>query len=105
MAMYLVRAKPKQDLTNLRSELASGSIVKLEPFGETLSNGLSNAKIDVDGSMVWIEEDHCSPPLAMEREAVLDKYFTKIEVELIQDEQVGWSMISDLPKARFSLEL
>jgi hypothetical protein len=23
--------------------------------------------MDVDGKMVWVEEDYCSPPLAMER--------------------------------------
>jgi hypothetical protein len=31
--------------------------------------------------MIWSEEDYCSPPLAMEREAVLDRYFTDIKVE------------------------
>jgi hypothetical protein len=27
-----------------------------------------------------VEEDYCSPPLAMERESVLDQYFNDIEV-------------------------
>ncbi|MGG6459831.1 MAG: hypothetical protein ACM3JQ_00230 [Candidatus Eiseniibacteriota bacterium] len=53
----------------------------------------------VDGKMVWVEEDYCSPPLAMEREAVLDRYFTEINVEKIPDEQVGWNKISSLLKA------
>lgn len=44
-------------LRSKRNELESGSISKLEPFGETLSYGLSNARIDVDGKMAWVEED------------------------------------------------
>jgi hypothetical protein len=99
MALYLVKAKPKRDFSNLKDELESGNIAKLEPFGETLSYGLSNARIDVNGKMVWVEEDYCSPPLAMEREAVLDKYFIEIEVERIPNEQVGWDKISGLSRA------
>jgi hypothetical protein len=30
------------------------------------------------GKVYWEEECHCSPPLAMERTAVLDQYFTEI---------------------------
>jgi hypothetical protein len=31
---------------------------------------------------VWEEEDYCRPPLAQEREAVLDHYFEELSVEL-----------------------
>ena len=59
--------------------------------------------MDVDGKMVRTtvpdEEDYCSPPLAMKREAVLDRYFTEINVEKIPDEQANWNKISSLPKA------
>jgi hypothetical protein len=27
---------------------------------------------------MWIEEDYCSPPLAMERKVVLDRYFDDV---------------------------
>ncbi len=40
MTLYLVRAKPKNDLSELRKELDSGKISKLRPFGETLQFGL-----------------------------------------------------------------
>jgi hypothetical protein len=100
MALYLVRANPKQNLHNLQKELESVSIAKLERFGETLSYGLSNTKKDVDGNMICSEEDYCSPPLAMVREAVLDRYFTDIKVERIQNEQVGWNKIK-LPNPSF----
>jgi hypothetical protein len=76
MTLYIVRAKPKNDLPGLRKELESGKIMKLRPFGETLHHGLLNARFDSNNSYaMWVEQDYCSPPLAMERESVLDKYF------------------------------
>ena len=48
----------------------------LIPFGKSLQYSLENARLDDDDDdgefAVWIEEDYCSPPLAMEKEAVLD---------------------------------
>jgi hypothetical protein len=51
---------------------------------------------DDDGEHVlWVEEDYCSPPLAMEKEAVLDRYFDDIKVESVSSEQEGWDRIKD----------
>ena len=86
MTLYLVRAKPKgkEDLSALRRELDSGRIVNLEPFGEALQHSLENAKIDKSSNYaLWVEEDYCSPPLAMERASVLDRYFEDIRSHLI----------------------
>jgi len=80
----MVRARPKDDLSGLKKELDSGEISRLRPFGITLQYGLNNAKIDREGGYaLWIEEDYCTPPLAMERESVLDRYFDDITVQLI----------------------
>jgi len=58
MALYLVRAKPKKQLSDLRKEIDSGKISKLRPFGETLQNCLDNARIDdKDGYALRVEED------------------------------------------------
>ena len=63
-------------------------ILKLRPFGETLQHSLENARIDKeDGYALWVEEDYCLPPLAMERESVLDRYFNDIVVERIELEE------------------
>jgi hypothetical protein len=60
---------------------------------------LENARIDKeDGYALWVEEDYCSPPLAMERESVLDRYFNDIVVERIELEEEGWSRINDKPR-------
>ena len=73
MTLYLVRAKPKNNLSELRKELELGNILKLRPFGKTLHYGLQNARFDTNNIYaMWVEEDYCSPPLAMERESVLD---------------------------------
>jgi hypothetical protein len=98
MTFYIVRAKPKNDLSGLRKELALGNISKLRPFGETLHHGLQNARFDTNnGYAMWVEEDYCSPPLAMERESVLDRYFEDITVERVRSEEDGWKSINDKP--------
>jgi hypothetical protein len=99
MALYLVRARPKNDLSCLRKELNSDEISRLRPFGKKLKYCLDNAKIYTnDGYALWIEEDYCNPPLAMERESVLDRYFDDITVQLIASEKEGLDKIANNPR-------
>ena len=100
MAKRFVRARPKRDrLAELRGRLDSGEIEAMEPFGRAMTKALENAHFDpTSGEAVWIEEDYCSPPLAMERAEVLDNYFENITiVEEDVDEAAGWQRIDDLP--------
>ena len=101
MAFYLVKARPKKEnLATLKEELNSGKISRMRPFGQTLQYSLENARIDTENSdyyVVWVEEDYCSPPLAMERESVLDRYFNDISVERVDSEENAWSSISAKP--------
>ncbi len=97
MAYYLVRATPKPEkLAELGAQLARRAFVDMQPFGPALSKGLTGARRMDDGRAVWEEEDYCSPPLAMERAAVLDAYFDSLEVEHVQPD-AGWAQIRDLP--------
>lgn len=97
MTIYVVKAKPKEDLmADLRQEISSGKISRLRPFGEELHHGLENARI-LDGYTFWVEEDYCSPPLAMERRSVLDRYFDDITVEQVKSDEEGWNRIKDKP--------
>ncbi|WP_324717945.1 hypothetical protein U7230_06640 [Carboxydochorda subterranea] len=98
MAFYVVRARPDpQRLAELRARLDSGAFVKLRPFGEALTASLEGARRDPQtGEAVWEEEDYCSPPLAMEREAVLDRYFTNMVAEPVKQGE-GWARIAHLP--------
>ncbi|MEJ2262802.1 MAG: hypothetical protein P8X95_05115 [Anaerolineales bacterium] len=98
MAYYLVKAKFKEDLlAELRARLDSGEIEEMRPFGTALQFSLDHACIDPQGRAVWEEEDYCSPPLAQERAAVLNTYFTDLSVEPVQKGD-GWSRIESLTK-------
>ena len=98
MALYIVRAKLKNNLSELRKELELGNILKLRPFGQTLHYGLQNARFDTNNNYaMWVKEDYCSPPLAMERESVLDKYFDDITVDQVGSKDEGWNKIQDMP--------
>jgi len=95
MTFYLVKAKPKSNIADLRYDIDHGMIHTLIPFGKSLHYSLENARLDYDDYAVWIEEDYCTPPLAMEKEAVLDRYFEDIKVEVVPSEMDGWNRIKD----------
>ncbi len=97
MAYYLVRATPKTErLAELAEKLQHNAFLHLRPFGQAVSKGLNGARWESTGVAIWEEEDYCSPPLAMEREAVLDRYFDDIRVERVS-EGAGWQRIQSLP--------
>ena len=99
MAHYLVKAQYQKDLlVELRTRLDSGEINKMRPFGTALQYSLDRARLDPRGQgwVVWEEEDYCNPPLAQERAAVLDTYFTSLSVEKVQ-QGIGWARIESLP--------
>jgi hypothetical protein len=84
-------------------ELQSGKISKLRPFGETLHYGLENSRFDnITGYAMWVEEDYCSPPLAMEKESVLDRYFTDNSYSLkIISKKYGLGSVTNRPTTNF----
>lgn len=97
MAYYLVRARPKPErLAELAAKLRDDAFLNLRPFGQSLSQGLNGARWEKEGVAIWEEEDYCSPPLAMERDAVLDDYFDQITVERVARDE-GWARIEALP--------
>ena len=97
MAYYLVRARPDAArLDELRGRLDSGEIRVMRPFGNALHEGLCGARVVEGGWAVWEEEDYCRPPLAMERAAVLDTYFSDLSVEPVARGE-GWERIAALP--------
>jgi len=96
MAFYLVTARPiRSKMNDLRKWLDSGEIRAMRPFGNALQKGLDNARWSSDGIAVWEEEDYCVPPLAQERAAVLDEYFSNLEVQPV-DKGEGWKQIEGL---------
>ncbi len=98
VAFYLVRAKPRADLiAALHARLDKDEFKGMRPFGGSLTRALRDARWDAGvAEAVWEEEDYCSPPLAMERAAVLDQYFYDLRVERVSEGQ-GWKSLNDLP--------
>ena len=97
MAHYLVTATPREDLLlELSDRLERDEFVTLRPFGRALSASLRRARRLPNGKAMWEEEDYCRPPLAQEREAVLDRYFDQISVEPVA-KGTGWALIEPFP--------
>ncbi len=98
MAYYLVRANIEhEDVADLENRLRDGSFIDMQPFGKALTKGLAGMRRLPDGRVAWEEEDYCTPPLRMEREAVLDTYFTDLNVERVEKDD-AWSRLQDLPR-------
>jgi hypothetical protein len=87
-------------LESLHEELSAGKISRMRPFGKSLQYSLENTRIDAEDRdfALWVEEDYCSPPLAMEREAVLDQFFDDITVEKVKSEKEARNRINDKPR-------
>ncbi len=98
MAFYLVRARLHPErASELHEQLTRRAFEGLAPFGASLTQGLTGARRDpASGDAVWEEEDYCAPPLRMEREAVLDRYFAEIRVECVREGE-GWARIAAFP--------
>lgn len=97
MAHYFVRAKAQGDLDDLKARLEAGDIRAIRPFGKARDYSLHHARLEADGTILWEEEDYCSPPLAVERQVVLDRYFEDIETRRIERDE-GWRRIETLPR-------
>ena len=96
MAIWLVKARPREEkLDELRSRLDSGEIEAMTPFGTALDGGLRNARLNLEDHFAyWEEEDYCHPPLAQEREAILDDYFDELVVlEDVKQRGRAWKQI------------
>lgn len=61
--------------------LTDGSIAAQRPDGSEIVAAMGRARIADDGVARWTETCFCSPPLKHERETVLDRYFTDMEIE------------------------
>ncbi len=83
-------------LPELQELLASGEIDVMRPFGGSLQYSLENARRQDKDWAIWEEEDYCTPPLAQERAAVLDRYFTDLTVQNVSRGE-GWEQLEELP--------
>lgn len=97
MPHYLVRARPTGDLDELHERLTSGEFEDVRPFGAEMTRALLDARYDPEkDEAVWEEEDYCSPPLAQERDALIDAYFDDVRVEEVREGE-GWARVDSMP--------
>jgi hypothetical protein len=98
MAYYVVRARPRHDrLTELYVCLETGAFERVDGVGTALSSSLLDARFEPSTKeAVWEVEDYCDPPLARERNVILDRYFTRFRFERVHP-SMGWIEIDDFP--------
>lgn len=84
--IYKVKARLEQGKAGeFYKKLTDGTIQAQKPDGPSIIDGMNRAVIDASGLVIWSEECYCDPPLAHERETVLDFYFSEIVTEEIDD--------------------
>jgi hypothetical protein len=94
MAHYLILAKPyMKSINELYEKLMKNEITQIKPFGKAMNHSLRLARIIDESTVGWEEEDYCNPPLAQEREYVLDKYFEILKIEKVKEGE-GWNKIA-----------
>ena len=97
MPHYLVRARPTGDIEELHERLTSGGFEDVRPFGAEMTRSLLDARYDAEkDEAVWEEEDYCDPPLAQERDALIDDYFDDLHVKEVSEGE-GWAHVKGLP--------
>ena len=84
--LYRVTARFKADTTaELCHKLNDGSIAAQQPDGREIVDSLHRAVVTASGEVIWSEQCYCDPPLAHERATVLDRYFSDIATEAIEN--------------------
>ncbi len=87
--IYAVRAKLIPDkAAEFHKALTDGSIARQRPDGAEIVASMERARVAEDGYIRWTETCYCATPLKHERETQLDRYFSEIETELIEDHEV-----------------
>ncbi len=77
--------------------ITDGRLKAFKPFGMALDYSLRHARYLLSEEVVcWEEEDYCSPPLVMEREQVLDRFFEIHSAERVE-KYMGWARIGFQP--------
>ena len=82
--IYQVRARLRPGAeAALLAKLTDGSVAGQRPDGAEIVAAMERAVLTGDGQVEWSETCYCSPPLAHERETVLDHHFDGISAREI----------------------
>jgi len=84
--IYSIKAKfISEKMKEFFQKLTDGTIENQKPDGAEILSSMKRAKITEPGVLEWSEMCFCSPPLKHERQTVYDKFFSNMEIEIIDD--------------------
>jgi hypothetical protein len=82
--LYAVSAKLiAAHAPEFHKRLTDGSIAAQRPDGAEIVAAMRRARVGSDGAVRWTETCYCPTPLQHERATVLDRYFTGLEIKVI----------------------
>jgi hypothetical protein len=86
--IYKVKARFKEvSAAEFQRKLLDGTIANQKPDGPELVDSMNRAVLKESGEVEWSELCYCNPPLAHERQTVLDDHFDDISTEVIETHQ------------------
>ena len=84
--IYSVKAKfIEEKMKEFFQMLTDGTIENQKPDGTEILNSMKRAKITESGIIEWSEMCLCPSPLKHERQTVYDKFFSDMEIKIIDD--------------------
>ncbi len=84
--IYKIKAQFRREkAAEYLQKLTDGTIAGQKPDGKEIVASMGRARVIEDGSVCWSETCFCATPLAHERQTVLDKYFTDMETEKVDE--------------------
>ena len=86
--IYKVIARFKEaSAAEFQRKLLDGTIANQKPDGPELVDSMNRAVMKESGEIEWSELCYCNPPLAHERQTVLDHHFDNISTQAIEGHQ------------------
>jgi len=84
--IYSITAKLMEEkMQEFFHRLTDGTIENQKPDGSEILGSMKRAKITAPQIVHWSEMCFCSPPLQHERQTVYDKYFSDMEIQMVDD--------------------
>jgi len=84
--IYSIKAKfMEEKMKEFFQMLNDGSIENQKPDGSEILSSMKRTKITEPGVIQWSEMCFCSTPLKHERQTVYDKFFSDMEIKIIDD--------------------
>ena len=100
--VYHVRARFRTSTAEeFRRTLLDGTIASQQPDGQEMVDSMNRAVVTASGDVEWSELCYCQPPLAHERQTVLDHYFDNITTA----ETAGYQELEGRPFMEYLNEL